>query len=164
MIATSRQLRQRAIVAVRCCLRLARRHYGSAISFAVIGAALVLALTGSSSSRTSSQSSASVARSTATNRIRLPAGFRQPLLPAQPRVTYYLYDDDEQYALLRAVVRSDSAYIERQGLPNNIGEVHFLRIVTDEEQSAAQTELAAASTSAQERGYQFDVVDLRTQN
>jgi hypothetical protein len=79
-------------------------------------------------------------------------------------VTYYLYDNDEQYALFRAVIRTDTAYIERQGLPNNIGEIHFLRAVTDEEKANAQTELASASATALENGYQFDVVDLRVQN
>jgi hypothetical protein len=164
MVAISALLWHRTLVVARWCFYGARQHYGSAISFGVIGAALVFALTGSSASKSTNRGPSASTGSPVTNAIRLPANFRQLLLPAQPRVTYYLYDDDEQYALLRAVVRTDSAYIDRQGLPNNIGEVYFLRAVTNEEEADAQKVLAAASASAEERGYQFDVVDLRAPN
>jgi hypothetical protein len=162
MTASGRSIRRRARSAAAACLRACRRHYASAASFTVIGVALFFALSSSSLSERTPQRRMPPTRTASLSSVQLPAGFRlTPVVSPPSRITYYLYDDEAEYALLQDVIRRDSISLQRQGLPNYIGEVYFLHVVGEVEEAAAWELLDGVAAMAVEKGLRFDVVDLR---
>jgi hypothetical protein len=157
MIATGRRRRRRARLLALLCLRTCRRHYLSAVSFAVLGVVLAFALT-----------SSSIIRDAEPEEPSPPAARLEVLVVAavvsavqEPRVTYYLYVDENQRNLLQAVVRSDIYYLERQGLPNNIGEVHFLRVANETDELYVRFLLNELVSFTATEGIQVSIIDLR---
>lgn len=95
-------------------------------------------------------------------RIQLPVGFRTTIPPVgDTRITYYLYEDEEQRALLSDILRRDFTTMTRMGLPNYIGEVHFLRVSTQLEEDYASFLVNEIAAWAKTGGLTVSIVDLR---
>lgn len=142
-------------------LRVCRRHYGSLVTFAVLAVALSVALTSSSFSTRAAEQDTDPAPPPA-SRIRLTQGFGRAVPPqAVPRVTYYLYADEAERELLASILRTDFTAMARMGLPNYIGEVHFIRVTTEAEEDYASFLVNEVVAWAKTDGVTVDVVDLR---
>ena len=160
MIAAARPLRRRARLILLQGLRVCRQHSGSMITFAVLSVALAFALTSSSFS---SRVESTIASPPPASKIQLPEGFRRAHPPVTPRVTFYLYEDEAERKLYSDILRSDFTAMGRMGLPDYIGEVHFLRVVTEAEERYAAYLVTEMTGFAGEQGLSFSVriVDLR---
>jgi hypothetical protein len=166
MAATGRPPRRRTRLLLLRTLRVCRRHYGSLITLTALAVALSIALTSPSFSSGRSEEEEDVAASepalTSADRLRLTQGFGRAVPPvAVPRVTYYLYDDEEERDLLTSILRRDYTDMTRKGLPNYIGEVHFLPVTTEAEEDYASFLVSEIVAWAKTDGVTVNVVDLR---
>jgi hypothetical protein len=160
VIALGRASRRRAQLLLRRALRVGQHHYGSFVTLALLSGALVLALT--SSSFTGHTASDQPSPAPPATKIQLPVGFRTAIPPAgDTRITYYLYEDEEQRALLSDILRRDFTTMTRMGLPNYIGEVHFLRVSTQLEEDYASFLVNEIAAWAKTGGLTVSIVDLR---
>ena len=159
MIAARLTRRRVRLIALQC-LHAGQHHYGSAITFAVLSVALTFALTSSSFT---SRLDPDPAGPPPASRIQLPVGYKLAREPVTPRVTYYLYADEADRKLYSDILRSDFTAMSRLGLPDYIGEVHFLRVTTEAEERYAAFLVMEMTGFAGEQGLSFSVrvVDLR---
>jgi hypothetical protein len=149
--------RQRIRRLLRRSARVLRHHYGSLFTLAALAVALTVALTNSSFSRSADGEVAPPAAP-----IELRAGVATPVpAPADARVTYYLYEDEAQRALLMDILRRDYTAMTRMGLPDYIGEVNFLRVSTPAEEDYANFLVSEVVAWAKVGGLTVNVVDLR---
>jgi hypothetical protein len=155
-----RTRRWRAQLWWRRGLRTVRRHYGSLITVGVLGVALAVALT--SSSFTSGGSQAGEEAAPPASKIQLTPGYQRNIAAAPgPRVTYYLYEDEQERAILTDILRRDFTNMRRMGLPNYIGEVHFLRVSTDLDEAYLSYLYNEVVALAKADGLTVNIVDLR---
>ncbi|HEU0074326.1 MAG TPA: hypothetical protein VFS30_09955 [Dehalococcoidia bacterium] len=160
MIALSRSSRRRAQLLLRRTLRIGQHHYGSFVTVALLSGTLVVALT--SSSFTGHTASDQPSPAPPASRIQLPPDFRTAIPPVgDARITYYLYEDEEQRALLTDILRRDFTTMSRMGLPNYIGEVHFLRVSNQQEEDYAAFLVNDVAAWAKTGGLTVSIVDLR---
>lgn len=128
---------------------------------AVLAGALTVALTSSSFTGRAASDQADVPVPPA-SRIQLAPGFRTDIPPVgDTRVTYYLYEDEDQRALLSDILRRDFTAMTRMGLPNYIGEVHFLRVSSELEEDYAYFLINEIAAWAKTSGLTVNIVDLR---
>jgi len=159
-VIAARLTRRRVRLVALQCLRAGQHHYGSAVTFVVLGLALAFALTSSSFS---SRLDADTTSPPPASRIQLPVGYKLAREPVTPRVTYYLYADEADRKLYADILRSDYTAMSRMGLPDYIGEVHFLRVTTEAEERYVAFLVTEMTGFAGEQGLSFSVriVDLR---
>jgi hypothetical protein len=160
MTTPSRASRRRARLVLRRTVRICRHHFGSFVTLAVLSVALGVALTSSSFSSGVARRNGEDAPPPA-SRIQVPDGFRLMIEPATPRVTYYLYDDEEKRILLSDILRRDFTSMARMGLPNYIGEVNFVHVASDAEEDNANFLINEVAIWAGTQGLTVGVVDLR---
>jgi hypothetical protein len=160
VIALSRTSRRRAELVLRRALRVGRHHYGSFVTLTLLSGVLVIALT--SSSFTGQTADNQPGPAPPATRIELPVGFRTDIPPVgDTRVTYYLYEDEEQRSLLTDILRRDFTTMTRMGLPNYIGEVHFLHVSSQLEEDYASFLVNEIAAWARTGGLTVSIVDLR---
>jgi hypothetical protein len=141
-------------------VRIVRRHYGSMITVGVLGVALAVALTSSSFGGAASPDGGEPVPPA--SKIQLSPGYRTAITAApEPRVTYYLYEDERERELLTDILRRDFTNMTRMGLPNYIGEVHFLKVSTDLEEDYLSFLLSEVVALAKADGLTVNIVDLR---
>ena len=144
---------QRIRLLLRRSARVLRHHYGSLFTAAALSVAVTVALTSSSFSHRAVPPAAPIELSVDT--------LKPAPAPADPRVTYYLYEDESQRALLIDIVRRDYTAMSQMGLPNYIGEVNFLRVSTPAEEDYAAFLVSEVVAWAKVGGLTVNVVDLR---
>jgi hypothetical protein len=160
MTARGHAWRWRARLLLRRTVRGLRRHYGSLATAAVLAVALAVALT--SSSFTGRAAGDAADAPPPASRLQLQTGFRTDIPPAgEARVTYYLYEDEEERALLSDILRRDFRSMTLMGLPNYIGEVHFLRVSSQLEEDYASFLINEVAAWAKTGGLTVSIVDLR---
>ena len=148
---------QRIRLLLRRSARVLRHHYGSLFTAAALAVAVTVALTSSSFSHRAVREVEPPAAP-----IELSVDTLKPApAPADPRVTYYLYEDESQRALLIDIVRRDYTAMSQMGLPNYIGEVNFLRVSTKAEEDYANFLVSEVVAWAKVGGLTVNVVDLR---
>lgn len=152
-------LKRRLRAVLLSALGLFRRHYLSGISFVVLSIALAVTLTSSSFSQ-----SEDARRPRLSSEAPAATGFRQrqPMtFPAQPRVTYYIYEDEAQRELLEESIHTDAVFLLRSGIPNTQGSTFFVKVSNEAEALYADFLINNLVSWAASQGYDLSVVDLR---
>ena len=160
MTAASRLLRRRALLFLLRGLRVCGQHFASMVTFAVLGVALMITLTSSSfydgAARTREDS-----LPLESSGLELLKGMKRDEAFTTYRITFYVYSDEEQRRSLQEYLTAYSFYLRRQGYPDGIAEVNFLRVTSEADEEDARLLISQVGSWVAGRDIHLSVIDLR---